>query len=69
MLLLPHFDILYGFQLGKIPQQFPFQGPVFFELELPTYHEIKTLKKIRSLILGLRSHNGKLTLHFLWSKY
>ena len=30
MILLPHFDIPYGFGLGKIPQVFPFQGPVFF---------------------------------------
>ena len=32
MILLPHFDIPYGFRLGKIPQEFPFQGPVFFDL-------------------------------------
>ena len=30
MMLLPHFDIPCGFQLGKIPQEFPFQGQVFF---------------------------------------
>ena len=35
MILLPHFDILSGFQLGKIPQEFPFQGPVFFGLGIP----------------------------------
>ena len=32
MILLPHFDIPSGFRLGKIPQKFPFQGPVFFGL-------------------------------------
>ena len=31
MILLPHFDIPSGLQLGKIPQEFPFQGPVFFD--------------------------------------
>ena len=30
MILLPHFDIPYGFGLGKIPSDLPFQGPVFF---------------------------------------
>ena len=30
MILLPHFDIPYGFGLGKIPYDLPFQGPVFF---------------------------------------
>ena len=30
MILLPHFDIPYSFRLGKIPYEFPFQGPVFF---------------------------------------
>merc|ERR1719166_778028 len=28
MILLPHLDIPSGFRLGKIPQEFPFQGPV-----------------------------------------
>ena len=32
MILLPHFDIPYGFGLGKIPCNLPFQGPVFFDL-------------------------------------
>ena len=32
MILLPHFDIPYGFGLGKIPYDLPFQGPVFFGL-------------------------------------
>ena len=32
MILLPHFDIAYGFGLGKIPRDLPFQGPVFFGL-------------------------------------
>ena len=32
MILLPHFDIPSGSQLRKIPQEFPFQGPVFFGL-------------------------------------
>ena len=32
MLLLRHFDIPSGFQLGKLPHEFPFQGPVFFAL-------------------------------------
>ena len=35
MILLPHFDIPYGFRLGKIPYKFPFQGPVFFGLPHP----------------------------------
>ena len=33
MILLPHFDIPYGFGLGKIPYDLPFQGPVFFALD------------------------------------
>ena len=32
MISLPHFDIPYGFGLGKIPCDLPFQGPVFFAL-------------------------------------
>ena len=32
MILLPDFDIPYGFGLGKIPCDLPFQGPVFFGL-------------------------------------
>ncbi len=32
MMLSSNFDIPSGFQLGKIPQEFPFQGPVFFGL-------------------------------------
>jgi len=38
MILLPHFDIPSGFGLGKISQEFLFQGPVFFGLVemLPT---------------------------------
>ena len=39
MILLPNFDIPSGFQLGKIPQEFPFQGPVFFGLVLLTIRE------------------------------
>ena len=31
MVLLPFFDILSGFQLGKITEECPFQGPVFFD--------------------------------------
>ena len=34
MILSPHFDIPSGFQLGT-PQEFPFQGPVFFGLGIP----------------------------------
>ena len=34
MILLPHFDIPYGFGFGKIPCKFPFQGPVFFALPI-----------------------------------
>ena len=30
MVLLPFFDIPSGFQLGKITEECPFQGPVFF---------------------------------------
>ena len=36
MVLLPFFDIPSGFQLGKITEECPFQGPVFFELLLTT---------------------------------
>ena len=32
MILLPHSDIPYGFGLGKIPYNLPFQDPVFFDL-------------------------------------
>ena len=32
MVLLPFFDIPSGFQLGKITEECPFQGPVFFDL-------------------------------------
>ena len=31
MVLLPFFDIPSGFQLGKITEECPFQGPVFFD--------------------------------------
>ena len=31
MILLPPFDIPYSLGLGRIPYEFPFQGPVFFE--------------------------------------
>ena len=32
MILVPSFDIPSGFRLGKITEECPFQGPVFFEL-------------------------------------
>ena len=32
MVLLPFFDIPSGFQLAKITEECPFQGPVFFGL-------------------------------------
>ena len=32
MVLLPFFDTPSGFQLGKITEECPFQGPVFFGL-------------------------------------
>ena len=38
MILLPHFDNPPGFQLGKIPQEFPFQDPVFFALTIENLH-------------------------------
>ena len=30
MILVPSFDIPSGFRLGKITEECPFQGPVFF---------------------------------------
>ena len=35
IILSSHFDIPSGFQLEKIRQEFPFQGPVFFAWEYP----------------------------------
>ena len=32
MILVPSFDIPSGFKLGKITEECPFQGPVFFGL-------------------------------------
>ena len=40
MILLPHFDILYGFGLGKIPYNLPFQGPVFFGQTTKYDHQV-----------------------------
>ena len=50
MILLPHFDIPYGFGLGKIPCDLPFQGPVFFEYTHPEMIESHRLLLIGSLI-------------------
>ena len=44
IILLPHFDIPYGFGLGKIPYDLPFQGPVFFGL--PKYTPPTQTKKL-----------------------
>ena len=38
MILVPSFDIPSGFRLGKITEECPFQGPVFFDL----LHEIQS---------------------------
>ena len=35
MILVPSFDIPSGFRLGKITEECPFQGPVFFVLINP----------------------------------
>ena len=35
MILVPSFDIPSGFRLGKITEECPFQGPVFFDLPYP----------------------------------
>ena len=37
MILLPFFDIPSGFRLGKITEECPFQGPVFFGLTPVVY--------------------------------
>ena len=71
MILLPHFDIPYGFGLGKIPYDLPFQGPVFFGLLLVftehhvlksqfhrLYTEITRQSKIK---VPLRGFNGSRT--------
>ena len=47
MILLTHFDIPYGFRLGKISYEVPFQGPVFFALSHEeTYHVKYALEEV-----------------------
>ena len=45
MILVPSFDIPSGFRLGKITEECPFQGPVFFGL--------RTLKSLINVALRL----------------
>ena len=45
MVLLPFFDIPSGFQLEKITEEYPFQGPVFFALTHYWYLYIRALPR------------------------
>ena len=40
MILVPSFDIPSGFRLGKITEECPFQGPVFFGLSVLSHSTI-----------------------------
>ena len=63
MILLPNFDIPSGFQLEKILQEFPFQGPVFFDLG----YQIQYLFLLFTFV-GTETREIKFCHFFFWIK-